>query len=126
MRKSFLLVLVLALAALAVAHASAAPEKATRSIAIVKASDDHGIIRLTVRITGWRGRWNIYVNGRYNNSSTSRTRGSTDPKRKFASGSYRLYAALANADRTLLRPVVRSRTVTVTVEEPAETTETTE
>jgi hypothetical protein len=126
MRASLVLGLVIATAALAAGHAPAAPEQARKSIAIVKATDDHGIVRLTVRITGWRGRWNIYVNGRLNNSSTSRTSGSTNPRRKLAPGSYRIYAALANSNRTLLRPVVRSRTVTVTVEEPAETTETTE
>jgi hypothetical protein len=126
MRASLVLGLVIASAAFAAGHAPASPEQARRSIAIVKATDDHGVIRLTVRMTGWRGRWNVYVNGRYNNFSASRTSGSTNPRRKLAPGSYRLYAALANADRTLLRPVVRSKTVTVTVEEPAETTETTE
>jgi hypothetical protein len=126
MRATLVLGLALALATLAAGQAPASPEQARKSIAIVRATDDHGVIRLTVRITGWSGRWNVYVNGRYNNSSTSRTRGSTNPRRKLAPGSYRIYAALARANRTLLRPVVRSRTVTVTVEEPAETTETTE
>jgi hypothetical protein len=126
MRRSIVLVLVIALGALAATQAWSSPEQARRSITIVRATDDHGVVRLTVRITGWRGRWNIYVNNRYNNSSTSRTRGSTNPRRKLAPGSYRIHTALANANRTLLRPSVRSKTVTVTVEEPAETTETTE
>ncbi len=126
MRPLLVLVLVLAASAIAAAQSSSSPQQATRSIAITKATDDHGVIRLTVKMSGWRGRWNIYVNGRYNNFSASRTSGSTNPRRKLAPGSYRLYAALANADRTLLRPVVRSKTVTVTVGEPAETTETTE
>ncbi len=126
MRQVFVLTLAAALAATAPAHAPASPGQARKSIAIVRATDDHGVIRLTVRITGWRGRWNVYVNGRLDNSSTSRTKGSTNPRRRLAPGTYRIYVALANANRTPLRPVVRSRTVTVTIEEPAETTETTE
>jgi uncharacterized protein (DUF2141 family) len=126
MRRTIVLVLVVALAALAATQAWSSPAQGRKSITIVKATDDHGIVRLTVRIMGWRGRWNIYVNNRYNNFSTSRTRGSTKPRRKLAPGSYRIHAALANPNGRLLRPSVRSRTVTVTVEEPAETTETTE
>jgi hypothetical protein len=126
MRAALVLGLVVGVAALAGASALASPTQARKSITIVRATDDHGVIRLTVRMSGWRGRWNIYLNGRLNNSSTLRTTGSTNPRRRLAPGTYRVYVALANANRTLLRPVVRSRTVTVTVEEPAETTETTE
>jgi hypothetical protein len=103
-----------------------APAGPKRSISIVKATDDHGVIRLTVKISGWGGSWLVYVNGRYNNFSTSRTKGSTNPKRKLAPGSYRIQAALGDKSRKPLRPSVRSKTVTATVEEPAETTETTE
>jgi hypothetical protein len=100
-----------------------APAGVARSISIVKAMDDHGVIRLTVRTSGWSGSWLVYVNGRYNNFSTSRTKGSTNPKRMLAPGSYRIHAALGDKNRKPLRPSVRSKTVTVTVEEPAETTE---
>jgi hypothetical protein len=123
MRALIVLVLVLAVSAIAAAESRSSPQQAKRSIAITKAVDDHGVIRLTVKMTGWRGRWNIYVNGRYNNFSASRTTGSTNRSRPLEPGSYRIYVALANANRTLVRPIVRSKTVSVTVEEPAETTE---
>lgn len=123
MRALFVLVVVLAVSAIAAAQSSSSPQQAKRSIAITKATDDHGVIRLTVKISGWRGRWNVYVNGRYNNFSASRTSGSTNRRRPLEPGTYRIYVALANANRTLVRPIVRSKTVNVTVEEPAETTE---
>jgi hypothetical protein len=130
----------LAVAAVAVTQSRSAPgqaQAAPRAIQLVEAKVDHGVIRVTVKIRGWKmypqlvgkkpkpdgGHWHIYVNGRYNNFSTSPTKGQTDPKKKLTPGSYKVYAALANNNHTLLKPSVKSKTVTVTVEEPAETTE---
>lgn len=138
----------LVLAALAIGAAAGRPQpEATsaelapaRSIRILEAEDDHGVIRLKVRIIGWRmyprllgkaprrdgGHWRIYVNGRYNNLSTSPTRGSTNPRRALAPGTYRITTVLAHNNYRELRPRVRSNVALVTVERPEETTETTE
>ena len=129
----------LAAAAVAVGQSQSAPDtrEAKRSIGIVKTAEDHGVVSLTVKITGWKmypglvgkkakaggGHWRIFVNGRYNNLSTSATRGSTNSRRALAPGSYTIDARLVENNGRELRPAVRSKRVTVTVEEPAETTE---
>ena len=69
-----------------------------RSITLLSAKDDHGVIRVIVRITGWKlaptlvgkkptpgtGHWHIYVNGKYNNFSARPKTGRTDPKQALA------------------------------------------
>jgi hypothetical protein len=137
-RRLALIGLVTVIAAVGVGQSWSAQDVATkRSIRIVKATNDHGVIRLTVRITDWKmyprlvgkapkpdgGHWRIYVNGRYNNLSTSATSGSTNPRRALTPGSYVVDARLARNSGKELSPPVRSNRVTVTVEEPAETTE---
>ena len=119
----------------AVTHASQVSQTA-RSIKILSAKAEKGVVTVRVSIAGWKmyptlvgkapkldgGHWHIYVNGRYNNFSTSATRGQTKPTKKLGPGEYRIGAVLANNNHTELKPKVRSAPVIVTVESAAQTT----
>jgi hypothetical protein len=110
--------------------------QAARSIKILSAKAEKGVVTVRVSIAGWKmyptlvgkapkpdgGHWHIYVNGRYNNFSTSATRGQTNPKKKLGPGEYRIGAVLANNNHTEPKPKVRSAPVIVTVESAAQTT----
>lgn len=58
------------------------------------------------------GHWHIYVDGKYSNYSIDPFKGFT--KANLKSGrTYKIYGALANNNHSLLKPLIRSNTVTV-------------
>ena len=84
-----------------------------RSISILRATVLQRLVKLDVRARG-AGRWRIYVDGRVNGWS----RTTTGFARVTAPGSHRIFVALAGKGFVPLRPLVRSRPVTVTMPRP--------
>lgn len=127
MQRWVLLTTVAALVSVGIAAAAPKP-----SISIVGVSQVNGVVTVSVKIVGWKmypklvgkkrrsadgGHWHIFVDGRYNGFSASRTLGRTT---KLAAGAHTIRVELAHNDHSLLRPAVRSRAVRVDVAAPPE------
>jgi acid phosphatase type 7 len=85
----------------------------TRSISILSATTMQRLVELKVRIRGGR-RWHIYIDGRRSGFSV----GKTGLARVTQPGRHRIYVALARGVNSVLRPLVRSRTVRVRIPPP--------
>lgn len=112
---------------ISVGIAAAAPKP---SISIVGVSEADRVVTVRVKVTGWKmypkrvgkkrrsgggGHWHIFVDGRYNGFSASRTLGRTT---KLAAGAHTIRVELAHNDHSPLRVAVRSRAVRVDVATP--------
>lgn len=131
MRKTLLLTLVVAFAAVCLtAAAQARPAKASGmyeiQITSFKVNPDK-TVTVNVKIRGWKlypkavgsktnakdgGHWHIYVNGKYNTYSASATTGKTTPLKH---GDYKLRVELANNDHSPLSEPTKSKTISVMV-----------
>ena len=123
MRRTAMLLAVLAAAAALAVQAGAAGKPA---VTVTSATVKDGIATVTVRITGWKllpalvgkkpntpggGHWHIFVDGKYS-AAAAATRGVTA---KLVPGAHTIWAELANNDHSRLSPPVRSAAVKVTV-----------
>jgi hypothetical protein len=99
----------------------------TPAIALLGAKASGRLVSLRAKISNWKmypalsgkkpnkpdgGHWRIYVDGRYNNSSTQPTTGKTT---KLKPGTHRTWVILANNDDTAVAGTQRSKTLTVVV-----------
>jgi hypothetical protein len=99
----------------------------TPAIALLGAKTSGRLVSLRVRISNWNmypalvgkkpnkpdgGHWRIYVDGRYNSSSSQPTAGKTT---KLKPGTHRIWVILANNDETAVAGTQRSKTLTVLV-----------
>jgi len=89
------------------------PPSGRRSISILDATVLQRLVKLDARVRG-AGRWRIYVDGRPNGWS----RTTTGFARVTGPGRHRIFVALAGKGFVPLRPLVRSRAVTVTMPRP--------
>jgi hypothetical protein len=79
-----------------------------RSISLLGVTTMQRLVRLQVEVRGG-SRWRIFVDGRRNGFSS----GTTGFARVTRPGRHRIFVALAGPDNAPLRPLVRSRTVSI-------------
>jgi len=112
---AFAVVVLVATIVGAVASAEPGPQApwGRRSVSLVSAKALQRLVKVHVRVRGGR-RWVIYVDGRPSGFSTA----TVGYARVTRPGRHRIFVALAGRDNLALLPLVRSRTLSVTLSRP--------